>query len=349
MSHRGKQCDRRGLALGAAVVLASTTCLMALAADPASAATACKVDYSVDDWGGGFTAKARSSNLREPISGWTLGFAFPGNQRLTPGARGLAAHLDEAVRQDAANGAKPLTVQLVVYNLPGRDCSALASNGELKAGEIGRYRTELIDPIAAILARPVYVKLRIVTVIEVDSLPNLVTNVSGRPTVVPQCDTMKANGNHVAGVGYALNKLGDVPNVHNYVDAGHLGWLGWDDNLGATVQVMWQAAAGEHQVDGLEPLRRRARLRQAFRARVAAQCFGQGVGMLIDTARNGWGGPNRPTQASTSTDPNTFVNQSRVDRRIHLGNWCNQAGAGLGERPKASPGPARPVSTPTCG
>ena len=59
--------------------------------------------------------------------------------------------------------------------------------------------------------------------------------------------------------------------------------------------------------------------------------------MLIDTSRNGWGGPNRPTGPSTSTDPNTFVDQSRLDRRIHKGNWCNQSGAGLGERPRSAP------------
>ena len=41
--------------------------------------------------------------------------------------------------------------------------------------------------------------------------------------------------------------------------------------------------------------------------------------------------------ASTSTDINTFVDQSRIDRRIHAGNWCNQSGAGLGERPTAAP------------
>ena len=33
----------------------------------------------------------------------------------------------------------------------------------------------------------------------------------------------------------------------------------------------------------------------------------------------------------------TFVNESRIDRRIHAGNWCNQSGAGLGERPVAAP------------
>jgi cellulose 1,4-beta-cellobiosidase len=34
---------------------------------------------------------------------------------------------------------------------------------------------------------------------------------------------------------------------------------------------------------------------------------------------------------------NTWVNASRIDRRIHAGNWCNQSGAGLGERPRATP------------
>jgi hypothetical protein len=31
------------------------------------------------------------------------------------------------------------------------------------------------------------------------------------------------------------------------------------------------------------------------------------------------------------------MDESRTDRRIQLGNWCNQSGAGLGERPQASP------------
>lgn len=34
---------------------------------------------------------------------------------------------------------------VVVYDLPGRDCAAKASNGELAVGEIDRYKTEYID------------------------------------------------------------------------------------------------------------------------------------------------------------------------------------------------------------
>ena len=37
----------------------------------------------------------------------------------TSNAKGLAAHLDAAVAQDAANGSAPLTIQFVIYNLPG--------------------------------------------------------------------------------------------------------------------------------------------------------------------------------------------------------------------------------------
>jgi cellulose 1,4-beta-cellobiosidase len=64
-----------------------------------------------------------------------------------------------------------------------------------------------------------------------------------------------------------------------------------------------------------------------------------GIGMLIDTSRNGWGGPDRPQAASTSTDVNVFVDESRIDRRWHRGNWCNNKYAGVGARPTAAPQP----------
>ncbi|EME62579.1 glycoside hydrolase family 6 protein [Amycolatopsis decaplanina] len=290
----------------------------------------------------------------------------------TSTSRGLRGHLDEALRQAAG---KPLVVQLVIYNLPGRDCAALASNGELKADELPRYRAEYIDPIATILADPKYAALRVVTVIEIDSLPNLVTNVTPRPTATPQCDVMKANGNYVAGVGYALAKFGAIPNVYNYIDAGHHGWLGWDDNLGPSAALFAQAAkssgstlANVHgfiantanygalkepyftvndSVGGASVRTSKwvdwnryvdeLSYAQAFRQEAIRAGFPAEVGMLIDTSRNGWGGTARPSGPGPSTTVDAYVNGGRTDRRIHLGNWCNQAGAGLGERPKAAP------------
>ncbi len=327
--------------------------------------------YVNADWSAKANAEAGGSRIaNQPTGVWMDRIAAING---TTGARGLAAHLDDAVRQAAGS---PLAIQLVIYNLPGRDCSALASNGELGPTDINRYKTEYIDPIAAILARPAYANLRIVAVVEIDSLPNLVTNVTPRPTQTPQCDVMKANGNYVTGVGYALAKLGAVPNVYNYLDIGHHGWLGWDDNFGPTAELLYQAAnasgstkANVHgfiantanygalrepnfKVDDVingEVVREKAKwvdwnryvdelsYAQAFRTRAVTAGFDAGVGMLIDTSRNGWGGAARPTGPGPRTTADAFVNGGRLDRRIHLGNWCNQAGAGIGERPTAAP------------
>jgi len=34
---------------------------------------------------------------------------------------------------------------LVVYDLPGRDCNAKASNGELATGQLAKYQSDYID------------------------------------------------------------------------------------------------------------------------------------------------------------------------------------------------------------
>ncbi|HEX8345391.1 MAG TPA: glycoside hydrolase family 6 protein [Actinoplanes sp.] len=284
------------------------------------------------------------------------------------GSMGLRDHLDAALAQGAGY------IQLVIYNLPGRDCAALASNGELGPTELNRYKTEYIDEIAAIQADAKYAALRIINIVEIDSLPNLITNVGGTPGATAMCDTMKANGGYVQGIGYALQKLGAIGNVYNYVDAAHHGWIGWDTNFRPTANIMLEAARASGSVDnvtgfitntanysalrepwfninttvGGQSVRQskwvdwnfyvdELSFAQAFRQELVSVGFNANIGMLIDTSRNGWGGPNRPTAASTSTVMDTFVNQSRIDRRIHAGNWCNQAGAGLGERPRAAP------------
>jgi cellulose 1,4-beta-cellobiosidase len=328
--------------------------------------------YVNPEWSANAAAEPGGSRIaNQPTGVWldrTAAIAGAG------GKMGLRAHLDEALRQ---KGSDQLVVQLVIYNLPGRDCSALASNGELKADEIDKYKTQYIDPIKAILADPKYASLRIVTTVEIDSLPNLVTNTGSRPTAVPQCDVMKANGNYVKGVGYALNKLGDVPNVYNYVDAGHHGWLGWDDNFAPSAAIMKEAATAEgatvNDVHGFitntanysalkennftindnvagKSVREskwvdwnryvdELSFAQAFRTQAVSAGFNANVGMLIDTSRNGWGGTARPTGPGATTSVDTYVDGGRYDRRLNTGNWCNQSGAGLGERPQAAPAP----------
>jgi cellulose 1,4-beta-cellobiosidase len=280
---------------------------------------------------------------------------------------GLAEHLDRAVIQAAG---RPLVVQIVIYNLPGRNCGRTASDGELAAGDLPRYKAEFIDPIAEILGRPAYANLRIVTVIEPDSLPNLIVNTGARSTATPLCDTMLANGGYVHGVGYALARLGALPNVFNYLDVSHHGVIGWEEDLAPTVDLLAQAARAsgstmanvrgfvtntanysalrEPFIPMTDPYRTskwvdfnqfndELTFAQAMRIRLVEADFDPGVGFLVDTSRNGWGGPTRPLGPSTSTETNTFVDQSRIDRRIVKRNYCNQTGAGLGERPTAAP------------
>jgi cellulose 1,4-beta-cellobiosidase len=285
--------------------------------------------------------------------------------------RTLRGHLDAALAQQGAS-ATPVVVTLVVYDLPNRDCAALASNGELTVagGGLAKYRTSYVDPIAKILADKKYSKLRLVTVVEPDSLPNLVTNLS-----IPKCAEAQSSGAYAKGVQHALNKLHAISNVYTYLDVAHSGWLGWDNNFEPSVNLITEVikgtSAGVASVDGFitntanytplaedfmpdsnasvggQPLKS-AKFYEynpqfaegTFAAGMRAAFIRAGmpstIGMLIDTSRNGWGGKGRPGSASKSTVLDTFVNESRIDRRLHRGNWCNQPG-GIGRRPAAAP------------
>ncbi|GHO46356.1 hypothetical protein KSX_45190 [Ktedonospora formicarum] len=289
--------------------------------------------------------------------------------------RTLAGHLDAAVQQDAANGSTPVVITIVVYDLPNRDCAALASNGELLVAQDGlnKYKTQYIDPLVAVLSQAKYKNLRIAAIIEPDSLPNLVTNLS-----MSLCSEANSSGAYVQGVQYALSKLHALSNVYNYVDIAHSGWLGWSSNFGPAADLIANtikgATGGVNSVDGFisntanytpttepfmtanqtvggQPVRSanfyqyndyidEASYASAMRSAFISRGFPTTIGMLIDTSRNGWGGSgpqgSRPTSASTSTDLNTFVKESKIDRRVHRGNWCNQYG-GIGVRPTASP------------
>ena len=48
----------------------------------------CKVDYTTNDWGSGFTANSRSPTSARAIDGWTLTYSYAGNQTLQSGWNG---------------------------------------------------------------------------------------------------------------------------------------------------------------------------------------------------------------------------------------------------------------------
>ena len=318
-----------------------------------------------------WSGKALAENGGAKIAGFNTAVWMDRIGAIAPtnGSYGLRDHLDAALDQNAN------LILVVIYDLPNRDCHALASNGELKQGPEGtqRYRQEYVDTIYNIFADPAYKDLRIIAIIEPDSLPNLVTNLDD-----PDCQlaTDPVHG-YVANTRYTLNKFYPLSNVYSYVDIGHSGWLGWDNNFTQAITLIGNAIKGTDQgvnsiagfvsnTAGYTPLVepylgpyansslpgsgggtqvRQAKFYEwnphfgelsfvkAWRNAMVASGFPASIGMLVDTSRNGWGGANRPLALSTSTDLETFVNSSRIDRRLHRGNWCNQPG-GVGERPQ---------------
>ena len=362
---------RRAMAAAAAVVIGcGAGAASLLTAESAQAAGGLDNPYAGasvyvnPEWAANATADGGAAIANQPTFVWMDHMAAITGDN---GKMGLAAHLDDAI----AKGNN--LVQVVVYDLPNRDCAALASNGEIPSGGLATYETKFIDPIVSILKTPKYANLRIVTVIEPDSLPNLVTNADQQATATEACRKAKSTGEYLQGVGYALAQLGALANVYNYVDAGHHGWLGWDTNFQPFGQIAHQAAttsgATVNDVAGfitntanysplVEPNFKvtdsvnGTTVRQskwvdwnfyvdeqsfapALRTMLVSAGFNSNLGMLIDTSRDGWGGTARPTGPGPMTSVDAYVNGGRVDRRPHAGDWCNQNGAGIGERPRA--------------
>ncbi|HET9896475.1 MAG TPA: glycoside hydrolase family 6 protein [Streptosporangiaceae bacterium] len=293
----------------------------------------------------------------------------------TTGRTGLMQQLTNAAAQGTAS--TPSLVEIVVYDLPGRDCAALASNGEIPATTAGltEYETQYIDPIASILKQFASSNIRVVAIIEPDSLPNVVTNQS-----LSACQT--ASPFYEQGITYALNQLHAISNVYNYMDIAHSAWLGWPNNMNGTPAVyntvVKGTTAGYASIDGFisdtanytptqEPLLTNPTLQingtqidsvtfyqfnptfdeqtydTAMYNTLVSAGFPASKRFLIDTSRNGWG-PTHPTTITQASDATTYVNDNKIDKRPFRGDWCNQNNSGIGARPTDEPfGTSSPI------
>jgi cellulose 1,4-beta-cellobiosidase len=149
---------------------------------------------------------------------------------------------------------KKQVVQIVVYNLPNRDCSAEASAGELSVNDDGeaKYR-DFIDRIVRELQR--FPQIRVVLQLETDAIGNLVTNLGALRELLfeassrinacfilanPKC--AEAEDVQKRSMAYAIAKL-QLPNVAIYLDGAHAGWLGWESNIGPAADVLTEIIA----------------------------------------------------------------------------------------------------------
>jgi cellulose 1,4-beta-cellobiosidase len=232
---------------------------------------------------------------------------------------------------DAARGPQPSVVVFAIYNLPNRDCAAASSEGELSVEHGGerKYQVDFIDRIAAQLKS--HPSVRVVGLLEPDSLANIATNLK-----VPKC---KASDEvYRRSIAYAIHAL-SMPNVSLYLDAAHAGWLGWDrnrENIAKIYADVITKAGGEGSLRGFATnvsnynsldAKEGQKLEPSdpcpdeltYVHKLAESTAAAGIhasGFVIDTSRDG-----------------------RPSARAKWGSWCNVRGAGLGERPHASPVP----------
>src|SRR5271157_1394588 len=203
---------------------------------------------------------------KTPTFVWLDRIAAIAGGSVNNGRLGLQGHINAALAQQS--GSTPIVVQLVIYDLPDRDCAALASNGELSiaGGDtpkgyttpltgtgIQEYENNYITPIYNILAAyKTNPNIRFVLVIEDDSLPNIVTN-TGYSYSLANCiaanggqsyPTYSTSGVYVQGIQYALNQFHSLPNAYNYLDIGHHGWLGWTTGAGLAFPFYATVAQG---------------------------------------------------------------------------------------------------------
>ncbi|KAL2684491.1 hypothetical protein Neosp_005569 [[Neocosmospora] mangrovei] len=202
--------------------------------------------------------------------------------------------------------------QFVVYDLPDRDCAAAASNGEYSLDNDGanKYKN-YIQTIKKIIQS--YSDIRILLVIEPDSLANLVTNMD-----VAKC--AKAHDAYISLTNYAVTEL-NLPNVAMYLDAGHAGWLGWPANQGPAAKLF-----ASIYKDAGKP----AALR----------------GLATNVANyNAWSLSSAPLTLKAppyTTRRASFTQWGRSGKQptgqIQWGDWCNSKGTGFGIRPSANTG-----------
>ncbi|KAK6525943.1 hypothetical protein TWF281_010985 [Arthrobotrys megalospora] len=234
--------------------------------------------------------------------------------------------LDAKADQDA--NWEQRAIPLVIYNLPGRDCAALASAGEIPLGPdaLEIYKTQYIDPIVAMMRK--YNSLRYITVIEPDSLANLVTNMH-----VPAC--AQAAAIYKAGVAYAISQLQDK-NVAVYLDIGHSNWLGWPANLQPTAKLFAEVRkwAGQ-RTNKFRGFVSNVSGYNAYNSTTPDKIYGLGPD---NSNWNEWRFFKSLTPYLINNDlPTKFiVDQGRAgvsNIRTYGSDWCNIDGAGIGTRP----------------
>ncbi|KAL2867687.1 putative cellobiohydrolase [Aspergillus lucknowensis] len=240
-------------------------------------------------------------------------------------------YLADIQAQNAAGANPPIAGQFVVYDLPDRDCAALASNGEYSIADGGvEHYKDYIDSIREILVK--YSDVQVLLVIEPDSLANLVTNLN-----VAKC--ANAQSAYLECTNYAVTEL-NLPNVAMYLDAGHAGWLGWTANLQPAANLfadVYKDAGSPASLRGL------ATNVANYNAWTIGTCpsYTQGNTVCDEKA---YINALAPLLEAAGWDAHFITDTGRSGKQPTgqqaWGDWCNVKGTGFGVRPTTNTGDA---------
>lgn len=274
-----------------------------------------------------------------------------------PNTNTLEGILDDASKKNPV----PLVV-FITYDLPNRDCNAKASNGEIccgpklpngqcdysRSGEcstgLNEYKKEYIDKIVAVIKK-YNNRVPMASVIEPDSLPNLVTNI-GNPACTNSVKSYKE------GIKYVVEQYSlHAPKVQLYLDAGHGGWLGWENNAQGFQKIV-------QELNIISKIRGFATNVANYQP-IGTPCPSIGFCLpsnpqnlnhpcCIDPCRfvSEWNPcPNEANYALKLVDmfpgKKVIIDTGRngiTNSRKVCGNWCNPRGMGLGQLPTANTG-----------
>ncbi|PYI25863.1 1,4-beta-D-glucan cellobiohydrolase C [Aspergillus indologenus CBS 114.80] len=243
----------------------------------------------------------------------------------------MATYLADIKAQNAAGANPPIAGQFVVYDLPDRDCAALASNGEYSIANNGvaNYKA-YIDSIRKVLVQ--YSDVHTILVIEPDSLANLVTNLN-----VAKC--ANAQSAYLECTNYALEQL-NLPNVAMYLDAGHAGWLGWPANQQPAANLyasVYKNASSPAAVRGL------ATNVANYNAFTISSCPSYTQGNSVCDEQQ-YINAIAPLLSAQGFDAHFIVDTGRNGKQPTgqqaWGDWCNVINTGFGVRPTTNTGDA---------
>ena len=226
------------------------------------------IDYSLERVADDALIEKMKYVQKQPSAIWMDSTAAITQEGGDGSRRTLIGHLDAALMQQEYynlkdGGQSPMTVVIIVYNLPDRNCASFASNGKLiQVGQYGRYyepgvlgmgytkyRDEYLAPIAAAFSDPKYASLRIVAMLEPDAFPNMIVN-SNESNTNPLLSHFPALMNSGGYCDKILNFNNDtvVPPVTGEGNAANPNLGLYADSLRLAIHKMHEASLVNHNI-----------------------------------------------------------------------------------------------------